>query len=200
MDKKTIETYDANAKEFEEETKDYLGNYIIQDAELFLKKIKGKNILDIGSGAGRDALFFKEKGFSPVCIDLSKTMVALCKKKGLITYQMDMEQITFENEMFDGIWAHTSLVHLKKNKIENVLMKIANLLKEKGIFFISMKEGEFEGYLENKNYKQQKMFYSFYTKNKLELLLSRFFIIIHFSRIELNPGDVYLNFLCVKNH
>ncbi|MBI5392379.1 class I SAM-dependent methyltransferase [Candidatus Woesearchaeota archaeon] len=198
MDKQTIAIYDAYAAEFEKKAKDYLKNYILADAELFLEKLQGKEILDIGSGAGRDALFFKEKCFSPVCVDLSKAMVALCKKKGLTAYQMDMEQLAFENNIFDGVWAYTSLVHLHKNKIESVIKKIAQLLKKEGVFYIGMKEGDFEGYLENKDYKQQKMFYSFYTKKELKVLLLRFFTIIHFSRVEMDHGSVYLNFLCMK--
>lgn len=198
MDKQTIATYDANAAEFEKKTKDYLTKYILRDAKLFIKQMHGKRILDIGSGPGRDSLFFKEKGFSPICIDLSKSMIALCKKKGLVAYQMDMEQLDFSKNTFDGVWAYTSIVHLQKNKIEKALKDIAGLLKKKGVFYIGMKEGDFEGYLENQKYKKQKMFYSFYNKKELEMLLSHFFIIINSSRVEVDSGSVYLNFLCIK--
>ncbi|MBS3137220.1 class I SAM-dependent methyltransferase [Candidatus Woesearchaeota archaeon] len=58
-------------------------------------------------------------------------MVALCRQKGLIAYQMDMEKLVFDNDTFDGIWAYVSLVHMQKNKIGNVLKKISELLKKK---------------------------------------------------------------------
>ena len=77
-----------------------------------------------------------EKGFSPVCVDLSKAMVALCRQKGLIAYQMDMEKLVFDNDTFDGIWAYVSLVHMQKNKIGNVLKKISELLKKKELRFM----------------------------------------------------------------
>lgn len=38
-------------------------------------------------------------------------MIELCKEKGLETHIMDLENITFEDGSFDGVWAYTSLGH-----------------------------------------------------------------------------------------
>ena len=51
--------YNRIAAEYEEYTKDYL-KYISEDIKLFLENLSGKRILDLGSGPGRDAAFFKE--------------------------------------------------------------------------------------------------------------------------------------------
>lgn len=43
-------------------------------------------------------------------------MIRICEQKGLEGRVMDMEDIDkiFEVESFDGVWAHTSLLHLRK--------------------------------------------------------------------------------------
>ena len=50
-------------------------------AKFFLKKIKKKtNILEVGSGNGRDSYFFLNKGYKVCSIDRSKKAIDKCKK------------------------------------------------------------------------------------------------------------------------
>ena len=100
--KETKSAYDKYAKEFEERTKNYIENYLLNDINLFIQNLKGDKILDLGSGPGRDSLFFKTKGLHPISIDISESMVELCKQKGLEAHVMDMEDLQFENNSFDG--------------------------------------------------------------------------------------------------
>ncbi|PIN75517.1 hypothetical protein COV18_03105 [Candidatus Woesearchaeota archaeon CG10_big_fil_rev_8_21_14_0_10_37_12] len=195
---KTKATYDLFAKEYEEKTKQYVEKYLQFDFDLFLKSIKGKRILDIGSGPGRDSSLFKQKGFFPVCIDNSPAMISLCKKKGLEAYEMDMEHLTFEPASFDGIWAYTSLLHIPKSRVKQTLENIAHILTNDGIFYMGMKEGVFDGMKEDARYSGYGRYFAQYTKEELELLLSELFEIIHFSRVEINPEQIYLNFMCKK--
>ncbi len=153
MDRKDItrKFYDEHVSEFEDRTKNYLKEHILDDALLFIKSLKGKDILDIGCGAGRDALFFKEQGLKPLCVDISPVIIELCKKRGLEAFVMDVEDLEFK-DAFDGIWAYTSLLHMPKNNFLAVLDKIKDLLKARGIFYLGMKEGDFEGWIEDERY------------------------------------------------
>jgi len=189
--------YDKYASEYEEKTQDYIEKYIKEDFDLFLQNLKGKKILDLGSGPGRDSIRFKQKGFHPVCIDISKAMVDLCKSKGLEAYEMNMENLDFEDASFDGIWAYTSLLHLSKSKIKNVLKKIYDILKTEGIFYLGMKAGNSEGFEENKRYPNHKRYFSLYSKEEIEKLLTDFEI-LHFSKVEIDSEHIYINFLCRK--
>ena len=148
--------YNKCALEYEEKTKNFVKNYIFNEINLFLQSLTGKKILDLGSGPGRNSLYFKEKGFEPVCIDISEEMIKLCKEKGLNAQTMDIENLEFDDNSFDGIWAYLSLFHLPKNNLVKVLYKIKKIIKEKGIFFVSVKEGDFEGYegIEHHHYKK----------------------------------------------
>lgn len=75
------DAYDSYAGEFEERTKNYIEEHILEDAELFISNLSGRRILDLGSGPGRDALFFRGKGLSPLCVDISPAMIWRCIEK-----------------------------------------------------------------------------------------------------------------------
>ncbi len=194
----TKSTYDKYASEYEEKTKDYIEKYIKKDFDLFLQNLRGKRILDLGSGPGRDSIRFKQRGFHPVCIDISKAMIELCKNKGLEAYERDMENLDFEDASCDGVWAYTSLLHLSKLKIKNVVDEIRDILKTKGIFYLGMKAGSSEGFEESKRYPDHKRYFSLYTKEEIEKLLTDFEI-LYFSKVEIDSEHIYINFLCRKN-
>ncbi len=194
--KKNVEMiYDKYALEFSQNTKEYGEKYIQQEITLFLSSLKGKKILDVGSGAGRDAIIFQKKGFSVVCIDLSKAMVALCKEKGLDAFEMDIEQLNFQTGSFDGIWAYTSLLHFPKEKLPKILRKLKKILTKNGVFGIAMKEGNFEGYKKDKRYEEE-MFISLYRAEDLRLILEKEFEIIYFSKTVVDQEHTYLNYIC----
>lgn len=191
-------TYDKYAEKFEELTKDLLEKYLLDESLLFIKNLQGKKILDLGSGPGRDSLFFKNKGLKPICIDISEKMIELCKKKGLEAHKMDIEDLKFDDNSFDGIWANASLLHLPKNRINPVLLKIKNLLKENGIFFISMiKKGVSEGLHENvHHYPGNKRYFSLFNEKELENLLTPNFHIIYKFVKSPDKFRVFINYLC----
>ena len=142
----TKRLYDRYAKKYEKNTKNYT-KYIENELQLFLENLKGKRILDLGSGPGRDSLYFKSGGFEPLCIDFSEKMVQLCKEKGLEAKVMDIEKLDFPENSFDGVWAYTSLIHVSKKNIKRVIKKISGILKPHGILSIVMKEGKNEEFI-----------------------------------------------------
>jgi hypothetical protein len=46
---------------------------------------------------------------------------------------------------YDGIWACSSILHLPKVELKDVLVKMSRALKDKGIIYTSFKHSEFEG-------------------------------------------------------
>lgn len=150
MDKITINTYNKIAEDYDEETKDFWLNFPNTLITSFVEKVSGdKKVLDMGSGPGRDALILQEKGLRVVCFDASKTMLELCKNKGLETVQGCMLSLPFEDKLFDAVWAYTSLLHLRKKDIDIAMNEINRVLKKNGIFSLGMIEGEKELYRES---------------------------------------------------
>tara|TARA_Y100000034_G_scaffold79823_1_gene95818 strand:+ start:25609 stop:26226 length:618 start_codon:yes stop_codon:yes gene_type:complete len=189
--------YDKHAVEFEKNTKGDLQKYILNDIYLSLKKLSGEKILDLGCGPGRDSVYFKEKGFNPVCVDLSKEMIDLCKEKDLQAYQIDLENISFKNNSFDGIWAYASLLHILKKNLPCVLLEIKRILKTNGIFYLGMKKGKFEGLIKDERYSDDKRFFTLYQNEELKKIISKYFKIIHTLEFKI-MGSTYLNYLCKK--
>ena len=189
--------YNKHAKEFKKFTKDYLKEYLLEDVRAFLESFNGNKILDLGSGPGRDASFFAEEGFNPVCLDISIEMIDLCRKNNLIGVVGDLENLCFNEDSFDAVWAYTSLLHSPKEKLDYNLSQIRRILKDKGVLYLGMKEGNFEGFLESYKYPGAKRFVSLYTDEELSETASQQFEIIHKSKVRLEKA-VFLNYLCRK--
>lgn len=189
--------YDTNVKEFEKETKDYIRTHILKDAELFITLLPGDRILDLGSGPGRDSQYFKERGLNPLCFDFSPEMIRLCQEKGLEAQIGDLENLPFDDCTFDGVWAHTSLLHMPKAKFHPVLARINSVLRPNGMFYLGMKEGQFEGWIESDKYSGSKRFFALYSDQELRKELESLFSIVHTSRIPLGDAT-FLNYLCKK--
>lgn len=135
--------YDVNAQEFFDGTID--ADMSVHYGE-FLSQIPEKgHILDAGCGSGRDTLMFKSLGFEVTAIDGSVEMCKLASeyaKQGVV--HMQFQDIDFNN-IFDGIWASASLLHVPSTEIEMVLDKLKTSLKDTGVLYASFKYGDFEG-------------------------------------------------------
>jgi len=199
MDYKNVnrKVYDRHARRFAEDTKNYLKEHIQAEAESFIANLPGKDILDLGSGPGRDSAFFRERGLNPLCFDLSREMVKLCEKKGLPAIVGDLENMPFEDNSFDGVWAYTSLLHMPKANLPIVLGRINKILSSKGIFYMGMKEGIFEGWIDSDRFRGERRFFSLYENEELRSLLLEQFEVMHHSKIPLGKA-VFLNYLCRK--
>lgn len=108
--------YDKYA--LERESRDMEDWKIEERARFFsvLQKENKNNLLEIGAGTGRDSKFFHDEGFEVTCIDLSPTMVELCRQKGLTARVMDMTKIDLPDNSYDAIYSMNSLLHLTKDE------------------------------------------------------------------------------------
>lgn len=147
---RTIYSYNKNARNFSEKFKDFMYLKLRPEFEEFLSLLSGKKILDLGCGSGDHAVYFVEKGLDVTCVDLSEEMIKLCKEKSLNAYVEDLENLPFEKESFDGIWAVTSLLHIPKVNLSKVCKNLHSLLKKDGILFVTVKEGEGEEYIDDR--------------------------------------------------
>lgn len=135
--------YNTNAKEFFENTVnvDMSPHY-----KEFLKMIpKNGHILDAGCGSGRDTYMFKSFGYGVTAFDKSEEMCKLASEyTGEEVLCLTFQEIEFE-PIFDGIWALASLLHVPSHEIGNVLNRLKDSLKSKGVMYASFKYGDFEG-------------------------------------------------------
>lgn len=105
----------------------------------FLNLIEGENILDIGCGTGELLSYCSNQGFKVTGIDISKEMlkVALAKVNNAMLHEMSVYDLNQLQDKYDGVLATYLFVHIPKDKINDVIKSMYNLLKDDGIFFIT---------------------------------------------------------------
>ena len=139
----TVEYYNKNAEQFLAETTNV---EFSETQNAFLKLLPdGAMILDFGCGSGRDALEFLRQGYQVDATDGSDEMChAASELTGLLVRQMLFQELN-EKEKYDGIWACSSILHLSRMALKDVLAKMCTALKDGGIAYSSFKYGTFEG-------------------------------------------------------
>ena len=132
-------------------------------------------VLDMACGSGRDAKIFSEKGFNVTGVDLSEEMLKIatqtCPKAEFKL--MDIRQLNFDNQYFDGVWACAALLHIPKREIPPLISGVSRVLKSGGIFYIGVKEGDGEGFVKDTRYEGDIIkFYSYFKSGELEGILN----------------------------
>ena len=156
-----------------------------------LKKEKYKKILDLGCGTGRNAIYLAKQGFLVYALDISKTGVAIAKKKAKllnlknIKFNVaDMNQTPYPDNYFDAVVCMFTLSHglLKDN--QDAVNEIYRILRPKGMLMTQLmsvkdktcgkgkkiEKNTFLGGMEDDKH----MMHHYFTKEEIGILLSEF--------------------------
>ncbi len=170
---KTKKTYDEIASQYDERYQDITN--LTPLAERFIKDLNGKRILDLGCAGGRYSAFFQSKGYEVIGIDISPEMIKIAQTNApqCEFKEMDMRNLAFGTESFDGLWASASLLHLPKVDMSKTLEEIFRVLKPEGRLYFSVMEGNFEGYRAYEKLGWNERYFAHYTKEELRVLLEK---------------------------
>lgn len=138
----SIDYYERYAASYYENTVDLSMEEALQR---FLKLLpENADVLDLGCGSGRDSVYMEEAGCYVTLMDGSEQM---CRLAEIHTDQevlhMTFEEMEFE-QVFDGIWACASLLHVAGKDMDRIMKKVVNALQPGGILYMSFKYGEEE--------------------------------------------------------
>ena len=157
----------------------------------FIKKIERKGkVLDVGCcSTAQQARFFHDNGYRVTSIDLSKNCIDTAKQ--IFPYidflQMDMTEMDFIEESFDGINAFYSIIHIPDEKLDSLFEDFNRFLKLNGKLAITVHAGDFYGYYEEN---KTPVFYRTYTQNDLVQYLDKY----GFEIIEINQRQPIYDF------
>jgi len=170
--KLAVSTYEKIADIY---TKQYFND--LTDAsyiDKFLEKLPPKaKILDVGSGPGQFTKYIMDKGYDVIGIDFSKEMVSTAKKmvpNGDFHF-MDMRKLEFEDNTFDGLLVAYSLIHIPSEDIPQTLKGFHRVLKPQGYLEIIAQKGEADKVIDEPFMPSEKMFFNFFTKERLKKFL-----------------------------
>lgn len=143
MRDKTLDYYNQNADAFVAGT---ISVDFKQKQDKFIGRLQaGDYILDFGCGSGRDTKYFLEVGMKVDATDGSEELCKIASKYTDIKVRQMLFQELDEYEKYDGIWACSSILHLPKDELKQVLIKMAAALNAGGIIYTSFKYGNYEG-------------------------------------------------------
>lgn len=191
--KQAIKTYNKIAKIYAKYTEDKLMQFQLSRFESLLK---GKKILDAGSGSGRDVEYFLEDGFDVTGIDISQGQIKEAKKrvpKGKFLKQ-DFRKTKFKDNSLDGIWCMGGFVHLPKAEIKKALNEFKRILSENGILYLSLKKGKGSKVIKQEKYNNEPLPYYYYEKFEIEKLIHD----LDFKIISSEENDVWVELFVQK--
>ncbi len=162
-------------------------NFWKPEFDVFKKLLpQGGQIIDIGCGAGRDALMFaNSRFFNYVGIDLSDEMLAAARElvPRIHLLKMNMYDLEFPPGIFDGFWAAASLLHIPKKNVRTVLNQIKKVVKPGGTGFIALKKGDGERMVRGQS-EDDERFFAFYQDGEFsEILESNGFKILQHQMV-----------------
>ena len=164
-DKQTVTIYNQNIATYKK-----MVNKLpdIKPLNAFIDALQaGAYVLDWGSGPGYLAAEMRARGLRPLCVDASREMVEAARND----YQLDAKQAEFshlnENQIYDGIWANFSLLHVDRAAFFSHISAAAAALVPSGVFYVSVKLGK------GQERDDLGRLYSYYGEDELEEILGQ---------------------------
>jgi 2-polyprenyl-3-methyl-5-hydroxy-6-metoxy-1,4-benzoquinol methylase len=140
--------FDLNAKELSERY-DSLTFEQAHQSWLDLVDFKGKKILDVGCGSGRDAVYMEFLGGKVTAVDFSKELLSIAKSKSanVIWIEDSLPKLVKLDitEKFDFILASAVLMFLNEENQTRSITKLISLLKTNGVLIFSIKKDKKDG-------------------------------------------------------
>ncbi|MFH0970864.1 MAG: class I SAM-dependent methyltransferase [Candidatus Diapherotrites archaeon] len=192
----TRAAYDKLALKKKEQYEKDLDTFVRFNIQFFLRELHGKCIVDLGSGPGVHAGYFRDKGYDVVCVDYSEGMLTYCKEKGFKTHLIDMEKFSMPDSTVDGVWAYASILHLRKVRIPIILEKIHRMLKPNGVVGLGLFGGQGEGWKVDSP--DVKRWFSLFTDEEVRRAVSPFFDVIHFKESSFPGHEKFLFYVLRK--
>jgi SAM-dependent methyltransferase len=152
----TCRSYDESAASYAEATRRFALYPGLREAALRFEGSvpAGLMVLDLGCGGGRDTRLFAGLGRRVVAADLSMAMLRHARQRsqpddGTVGHvRLDAVELPFPRDVFGGVWACGSLLHVPSGDLPRALSEMARILVPGGRAAMSMRAGEGEGWRE----------------------------------------------------
>jgi len=197
------DVYNKHVDEFAERFGEYFAAHgqALLDAFITLLPANAA-VLDLGCGPGHYSARLLAHNMKVLCVDISSEMVARCTQLGLDAEIGDIENLSLGGKVFDGIWMHTSLVHVPRKTIPKVVVQLRDHLVPSGILGVTVWEGTGEGARaqDADKYGDQR-WYTYFSDEDIRHLFSDHFDVGPCHRNQIAPNRVSLTYnMTAKEH
>lgn len=172
---KTIKYYDEIAESY---INSNVAVVLKNEIDEFIKLLSGKKVLDVACGPGHDVSYLNKKGLDCIGIDLSKEMIKLAKKNSIGKFKiMDIFNLKFNNNSFNGLWCSSIFVHIDKKDVMEVISNLRMILMPEGVIGIitAEKQKRIKDKADIRKYTMynKKEFEDYLIKNDFNILVSK---------------------------
>jgi SAM-dependent methyltransferase len=108
--------------------------------ELFVERLRGRRVLEVGCGPGVDAAKLADAGLEVTATDACEEFVAIVRERfpQVRARVMDMTAPDASAETYDGIWSFASFIHVPRSAAHATLEGFARLLAPGGVLFLAL--------------------------------------------------------------
>lgn len=117
---------------------DYLSQVIFRQIRFFIKDMKGKEIVELGSGSGRISMAVSKCGADTTLLDMDKDVLSRSKSNFLrhnITAHFiagKFPMIPLRTEQFDVVWNAGVLEHFEEDELKMSIQEMSRICKKEG--------------------------------------------------------------------
>ena len=104
----------------------------------------GSLVADVGCGPGRDIASLRARGLRVVGFDLSLGQLRTGGLAGVA--QADMRFLPVRSGSLDAVWSQAALLHIPRGLVPVVLGELARVVRPGGGLFLTLAEGDGEGW------------------------------------------------------
>ncbi|MEJ7832554.1 MAG: DinB family protein [Nocardioides sp.] len=141
----TVGAYQAAAGDYRHQTQEMPASVAAAISGFVAALAVGARVLEIGSGAGRDAAALEATGVCVRRTDVTPAFVDLMRADGVDADLLD--PLTDDlGGPYDGVWASACLLHVARTDLPVVLRRLAAATRLGGVLRLSVKEGDGEAW------------------------------------------------------
>jgi 2-polyprenyl-3-methyl-5-hydroxy-6-metoxy-1,4-benzoquinol methylase len=141
--RRTVQAYEGYARQYAAAVPQESSGLAREGIKRIAAIAPAGTILEVGSGPGWDADFAESLGLTVRRTDITQEFREFQKERGKAIEALDILTDDFGGP-YDGIIALYVLQHIDREQIATVLRKVQQALKPKGVFLVSLREGDGE--------------------------------------------------------
>ncbi len=199
------DTYNRIAKDWHQDHKQ--DDWWVEEVETFISFLSaGDLILDVGCGGGSKSKYLSDRGFHVTGIDFSEKMIEIARRE---TPETSFEVLDFAAigsaalPMFDGIFMEAALLHVRRDEAQETIKNVAQKLKAKGYFYISVKEKKSsredeEVKVEDRYGYPFERFFSYYTADEIKACFMNLEFLIVSEKITKSGNTSWIQIIAQK--